>query len=137
MGILLPSFAYNPDPSQYKDVVYTNAYAWLICGGQQVERPSASSVVAVAKIYRSRQDFLDGLPPLQLYSPPATTDELEIGRLVYGVLDPSWTVPQAPNPLNRDESGNPITGPLAGLKLLTAYLLRNDPVLGQAGATWD
>lgn len=134
MGLTLPTYSYKPDPDK-NPKIYTNAYAWFVSGSQNL-RSSPYSMNVSVEIYSSLADYQAGNAWVE-QTTFSFADQADCGAIVYGHFPPDWTPPQAIDPVLSAHAGTPVTGPLMGLKAETAYLVRNHPVLGQAGAIWD
>ena len=131
MGMTLPSYSYQPPG--YVAKTYPNAFVWFVSGAQQLDVKPYSMCLS-CKVYASIADYQAGYGPIEILA-LTLDDPADMGAIVYGhteIVDPLWVIPQAPDPYLQH-----VVGPLRGLKLETAFLIRKHPVLGQVGAQWD
>lgn len=134
MGCTL-NYNYNPGNQYPQAKNFPQAYAWYISGAQMLDqtdksKPTNFDMSVGVKIFATKADQQNGVPPIDILN-YSFDNQVDMVAIIYGQFDPAWVVPQAINPFTQ------VLEPLKGLKLLTAYMVRNHPILGQAGAVWD
>jgi hypothetical protein len=134
MPLIIPVYVHQPD-TYYAPTTFNDVFVWCGSGSQQLRRPPYSMTLSI-EYYESAAKYAARAEPLLLITYEFTNPS-DMAHVVYGKFPADWIVPECINPLTPVAQGaTPVPEPLDALKKLTAFLVRNHPILGQEGAVW-